>query len=187
MLPAGIGVIVGLRAALPLVRLWCAGPSSTPDDVCGRVASGPTTNQADAVRICSTDHPGGFAMRQLSIRSVLTLAIVAIVALVMITFGSAHAEPRAHASEIADSVTGKEFTFKLATKSVARPGKVTFNFGNAGEMRHDFKINGKKTPLIKPGKTATLAVTFTKKGKYAYLCTVPGHAAAGMRGSFTVR
>jgi plastocyanin len=44
-----------------------------------------------------------------------------------------------------------------------------------------------RSPLIQPDKTATLAVTFTKKGKYRYLCTVPGHAALGMRGVFAVR
>ncbi len=52
---------------------------------------------------------------------------------------------------------------------------------------HDFKIAGKKTPLIKPGKSATLKVTLKKHKKYAYLCTVPGHAAAGMKGTFTVK
>jgi uncharacterized cupredoxin-like copper-binding protein len=30
-------------------------------------------------------------------------------------------------------------------------------------------------------------VSFKKKGKYSYLCTVPGHAAGGMKGVFTVR
>ena len=54
-------------------------------------------------------------------------------------------------------------------------------------MQHDFTINGKQTPLISPGKTAKLTVTFKKKGRYPYLCTVPGHAAAGMKGVFTVR
>jgi uncharacterized cupredoxin-like copper-binding protein len=39
----------------------------------------------------------------------------------------------------------------------------------------------------RPGTTAKLVVTFKKKGKYPYLCTVPGHAAAGMKGTFTVR
>jgi uncharacterized cupredoxin-like copper-binding protein len=29
-------------------------------------------------------------------------------------------------------------------------------------------------------------VTFLKAGKYPYLCTVTGHAAAGMKGTFTV-
>jgi uncharacterized cupredoxin-like copper-binding protein len=84
-------------------------------------------------------------------------------------------------------VKGGEFFFRLSTKSISKPGKVTFVFKNIGHVLHDFKINGKKTPLTSPGKTARLVVTFKKKGKFPYLCTVPGHAAAGMKGVFTVR
>ena len=84
-------------------------------------------------------------------------------------------------------VSGKEFSFNLSTKSVAKPGKVTFDFKNVGHVEHDFSINGKTTPLTKPGGTANLTVDLTKKGAYRYLCTVPGHAAAGMEGQFTVR
>ena len=84
-------------------------------------------------------------------------------------------------------VRGGEFFFRLSKKSIARPGKVTFVFKNIGHVSHDFKISGKRTPLERPGKTARLVVTFKKKGKYTYLCTVPGHAAAGMKGVFTVR
>jgi uncharacterized cupredoxin-like copper-binding protein len=64
---------------------------------------------------------------------------------------------------------------------------VVFVFKNVGHLVHDFKINGKKTPLLQPGKTAKLVVRFGKPGKYRYLCSVPGHAAAGMQGVFTVR
>jgi uncharacterized cupredoxin-like copper-binding protein len=64
---------------------------------------------------------------------------------------------------------------------------VTFVFKNVGHVLHDFTISGKKTPLIQPGQTARLVVTFKKKGKCPYMCTVPGHAAAGMKGVFTVR
>jgi nitrite reductase (NO-forming) len=126
-------------------------------------------------------------MRKHTIRSMLTFAAIAITALAVVQLASARTQPQASASATTVSVTGKEFSFKLSAKSIARPGKVTFSFKNAGHMLHDFKINGKKTPLIKPGKTAKLAVSFTKKGSYHYLCTVPGHAAAGMKGTFTVR
>jgi uncharacterized cupredoxin-like copper-binding protein len=85
------------------------------------------------------------------------------------------------------SVTGKEFSFHLSKTSIPKPGTVTFSFRNAGTMKHDFDIGGKKTPLIRPGKTARLTVTFHKKGRFRYLCTVPGHAQAGMKGVFTVR
>jgi uncharacterized cupredoxin-like copper-binding protein len=84
-------------------------------------------------------------------------------------------------------VKAGEFFFRLSTKTIARPGKVTFVLKNVGHVKHDFKINNKKTPLTAPGKTAKLVVTFKKKGKYPYLCTVPGHAAAGMKGFVTVR
>jgi uncharacterized cupredoxin-like copper-binding protein len=81
-------------------------------------------------------------------------------------------------------VTGKEFKFTLTTKT-ARHGKVTFKLTNKGRLKHDFKIAGKKTSLVSPGKSASLTVTL-KRGKYTYICTVPGHASAGMKGTFTV-
>ena len=84
-------------------------------------------------------------------------------------------------------VRGGEFFFRLSIKSAKKPGRVTFVFKNIGHVLHDFKIKGKKTPLIKPGTTVKLVVTFKKKGKYPYLCTVPGHAEAGMRGTFRIR
>jgi len=79
-----------------------------------------------------------------------------------------------------------EFHFQLSTSSVT-PGKVVFDVTNKGTISHDFKIDGKQTPLIAPGKSAKLTVAFTKAGKYPYLCTVPGHAAAGMKGTLTVK
>ena len=57
---------------------------------------------------------------------------------------------------------------------------------NKGHISHDFSINGKKTKLLASKATATLTVTFAKAGNYAYKCTVPGHAAAGMKGILKV-
>ena len=80
-------------------------------------------------------------------------------------------------------VTAKEFKFVLSRKS-APHGKVIFKVVNKGKVKHDFKIAGKKTVMLKPGKSATLTVTLKKGKKYPYVCTVPGHAAAGMKGTF---
>jgi uncharacterized cupredoxin-like copper-binding protein len=126
-------------------------------------------------------------MKTISIRSVSALVAIAIASLTLVQLASARGERPTAAAVTTVQVKGGEFFFRLSTKSVARPGKVTFVFKNSGHVLHDFKINGKKTPLIGPGKTARLVITFKKKAKYSYLCTVPGHAAAGMRGSFTVR
>jgi uncharacterized cupredoxin-like copper-binding protein len=76
-----------------------------------------------------------------------------------------------------------EFRFTLS-KSTVKAGSVTFKVTNKGKLSHDFKIGGKTTPLLKPGKSASMTVTL-KKGKSAYQCTVPGHAAAGMKGTLT--
>jgi uncharacterized cupredoxin-like copper-binding protein len=82
------------------------------------------------------------------------------------------------------TVTAKDISFSLSTKTVAA-GSVTFKVTNKGKLQHDFKIAGKKTPLLSGGKSATLTVTL-KKGSYPYSCTVPGHAAAGMKGTLKV-
>jgi uncharacterized cupredoxin-like copper-binding protein len=63
---------------------------------------------------------------------------------------------------------------------------VTFKVTNNGGIPHNLRINNKQTPNIDPGSTATLKVTFTKPGSYPYLCTIPGHAEAGMKGVLKV-
>ena len=122
-------------------------------------------------------------MLSLSLAARVTLA-AAFVAVVGVIAGPAMGA-RTHSTGTAVTVTATEFHFKLSKTSVPH-GSVTFTVVNKGKLAHDFKIAGKKTALIKPGKSAKLTVTL-KKGKSAYLCTVPGHAAAGMKGTLTVK
>jgi uncharacterized cupredoxin-like copper-binding protein len=89
-----------------------------------------------------------------------------------------------------------EFRFTLSKSSKLPVGvPITFKLTNKGKLAHDFKICtkavkkatavtcvGKVTKLVKPGQSTTLKVTFKTKGEYEYLCTVPGHAAGGMKG-----
>jgi uncharacterized cupredoxin-like copper-binding protein len=96
----------------------------------------------------------------------------------------ATAAPAAKSTTI--TVRMVEFKFTLS-KASAPKGTVVFKVTNKGHVAHDFKINGKKTPLVSPGKSAKLTVKFQKTGKFPYLCTVPGHAASGMKGTFTVK
>jgi uncharacterized cupredoxin-like copper-binding protein len=79
-----------------------------------------------------------------------------------------------------------EFRFTLSKRTVAK-GLTTFKVTNRGTINHDFRIAGKKTASLAAGKTATLRVTFRKAGRFAYMCTLPGHAAGGMKGILTVR
>jgi uncharacterized cupredoxin-like copper-binding protein len=79
-------------------------------------------------------------------------------------------------------VAASEFKFKLSTKT-ARHGVVIFKVTNRGHTAHDFKIVGKKTAKLGPGKSATLRVTLTK-GNHRYICTIDSHASLGMKGTF---
>ena len=88
-----------------------------------------------------------------------------------------------------DVTAGKpsEFKFTLSPKrSVKKGTTVTFVVTNLGTLAHTFKIAGKRTPLLKVGRTATLVVAFSKVGRYPYRCTISGHAAAGMKGVLVV-
>jgi len=96
--------------------------------------------------------------------------------------------PRGHASSEATTkikVTASEFKFVLSKKSAPK-GRIAFTLVNKGKLPHDFKIAGRKSKTVGPGKTTVLTVTIAAKGKRAYLCTIPGHAPAGMKGTFTV-
>jgi uncharacterized cupredoxin-like copper-binding protein len=83
------------------------------------------------------------------------------------------------------NVTEKEYKITLSKKTAKR-GLVIFKVKNVGAVQHGFQIKGRKTQLISPGKSATLRVTFLRKGHYPYKCFVPGHAALGMKGVFTI-
>jgi uncharacterized cupredoxin-like copper-binding protein len=105
---------------------------------------------------------------------------------VMLTIAVPALAAPSHAAATNVSVVASEFKFKVTPATVPAPGAVTFTVTNKGKLPHDFKIGGKKTPLVNPGKSAKLTVTL-KAGKFPYLCTVPGHAAAGMKGTLTVK
>jgi uncharacterized cupredoxin-like copper-binding protein len=80
-----------------------------------------------------------------------------------------------------------EFKFAITPKTVKKNVPVAFALTNKGTVKHNLKIGGKKSTDVGPGKKATLTVTFKKPGRYPYLCTLPGHAAAGMKGVLVVK
>ena len=100
---------------------------------------------------------------------------------------SSKAEPATFHSKATThvTVTATDLKFTLSRRSVPM-GTVIFTVTNKGKLSHDFKIAGKKTPRLLPGHSATLTITFSKKGRYPYLSTVSGQASHGMKGVFSV-
>jgi plastocyanin len=116
------------------------------------------------------------------IRTALVLTAVAAVLAVF----TAPAGARQKLGPTKVNVAASEFKFVLSKKSASR-GIVTFKVTNVGAVQHDFEISGRKTKMLSHGQSATLRVTFLRKGAYPYKCTVAGHAAAGMKGVFTIK
>jgi uncharacterized cupredoxin-like copper-binding protein len=58
--------------------------------------------------------------------------------------------------------------YVMVVQKPVRVGQVTFKVVNKSSLARDFRIGGKKTPRIAPGKAATLAVAFTKTGLVVY-------------------
>jgi uncharacterized cupredoxin-like copper-binding protein len=113
-------------------------------------------------------------MKRLAFLAVVVLVAAAIAVPVTVALGATSV-----------SVTGKEYKFTLSKETV-RHGTVTFRFKNAGKLAHDFKIAGKATKIIQKGKSAAPLTVKLKKGSYRYVCTIPGHADKGMKGTLRV-
>jgi nitrite reductase (NO-forming) len=75
--------------------------------------------------------------------------------------------------------------FEPSTVDVAEPGVHTVTFVNDGALPHDITFDGEETVVADPGQTVTFDVTIPEGGT-TFLCSVPGHADAGMTGSVTV-
>lgn len=76
------------------------------------------------------------------------------------------------------------------TSLTSKPGKVTIDFDNPAALEHDVAIeqDGKEIAVsetITEGKTSVSADL--APGTYTFLCTVPGHAEAGMEGTLVVK
>jgi nitrite reductase (NO-forming) len=104
---------------------------------------------------------------------------------------SASASPQPSAAASSGAVLGEitikafDLGFDPATVDVAKPGTYTVTFHNTGAIAHDLTFaDGTKIPA-EAGQMATGTVTIPAGGT-TFLCSVPGHAAAGMTGTVTV-
>jgi plastocyanin len=75
------------------------------------------------------------------------------------------------------------------TSLTAKAGKVTLEMANPSQIAHAVAIKGNGVDVdgktVGNGETST-ASTDLKPGTYTFYCPVPGHEAAGMKGTLTV-
>jgi plastocyanin len=107
--------------------------------------------------------------------------------------GGAAEEPEAAAAGPGGTLQLKASPTELAfdkTSLTSKPGKVTIDFDNPAALEHNVAIeqDGEEiaaSETITEGKTSVSADL--APGTYTFLCTVPGHAEAGMEGTLTVK
>src|SRR5262249_44967372 len=102
--------------------------------------------------------------------------------------------PASAASGDAQQVTltlGDSLRFAPQSMVVRAGQPVELTLQNGGGTLHDFAVtDGVSSPVkveAQGGQTAHGTFTIDAPGTYTFICTVPGHAAAGMRGTITVR
>jgi uncharacterized cupredoxin-like copper-binding protein len=84
-------------------------------------------------------------------------------------------------------------SMQFAPSSVAiRAGQpVELTLRNGGAIPHDFTLAESASRPVKveaqAGKTARGTFTIDTPGTYAFVCSLPGHAEAGMRGTITAQ
>lgn len=76
-----------------------------------------------------------------------------------------------------------------STAATASAGQVTVKMPNKSALGHNIELKnvpGAAGKVVPQGGVSTFSVNL-KPGKYTYFCAVPGHEAAGMKGTLTVK
>ena len=145
--------------------------------------------------------------RPAHIAAVGLLSTGLVVGLTVLAPAPSAGQPGVVAPTVVTVTAGKptEYAFKLSKSSAlpwsaaTRSSRVTFKVSNAGALAHAFKVctdplesalatscRGVGTPSLKPGRSASLTITFTTRGTYEYLSPVAGQAAKGMKGAIGI-
>jgi len=77
----------------------------------------------------------------------------------------------------------------VTKKASATAGAIKFVMPNKSPIQHNIAIQGPVTgsgPIVGSGGTSTFTANL-KPGTYTFFCQVPGHEAAGMKGTLTVK
>jgi uncharacterized cupredoxin-like copper-binding protein len=123
-------------------------------------------------------------------------------------FGFGEPADSGDADRVVEIVAGDDFRFTPDTVTVDGGETITFRIVNSGQLPHDFTLGDQATQdehdeemaemggmmalhdpnavAIAAGETMELTWRFTEEGPVLIGCHVPGHYAAGMKGTVTV-
>ena len=103
----------------------------------------------------------------------------------------AQSGPGTGANSVEIVMTEMRFTPNRIDARVGQP--IVIKIVNHGAQPHDLAFPSAEMPglrgvetLMNPGESTTVTLTFDRPGSYPFLCSIPGHAAAGMTGAVFV-
>ncbi len=151
----------------------CTVPGHRDQGMVGQIVVGPAQSNASAEAVAPTGIHHDFSVDFIESADFRTLAFNAL------------PDEEGHNPEFKVK-SGDEITF-----SAANVGKSFHAFGivsdpeNFNNILWNSAIAAASNPL-KPGESGSVTFTAGAPGTYYYICTVPGHALQGMKGSFIV-
>lgn len=113
------------------------------------------------------------------------------IAALIIQRGAAASDP--HAAMGTADIVLEEMRF-VPNSLTARVGvPLTVRLTNRGTERHDLNFPSLHMPglegvesILEPGEVRSITLSFDQPGTHTFICSLPGHAAAGMTGAVTV-
>lgn len=101
--------------------------------------------------------------------------------------GSSQAQPEDPDAPTIE-VEASEFGFRPDRVEIRAGEAVNLRLTNTGNLPHDLSVPDLGFRLVaNAGETATGRLEVDQPGEYQFLCTVPGHAQAGMVGTLVVQ
>ena len=123
--------------------------------------------------------------------SVPGLILPGVIGLAAIACQAPSGLPGTGANSVEIVMTEMRFTPNRIDARVGQP--IVIRIVNRGAQPHDLAFPSAQMPglrgvetLMNPGESRTLTLTFDQPGTYQFLCTLPGHAVAGMTGAVFV-
>ncbi|MEM8860420.1 MAG: plastocyanin/azurin family copper-binding protein, partial [Chloroflexota bacterium] len=97
---------------------------------------------------------------------------------------------------------GQDIAFDIDEVIVAAGQEITVELNNVGELDHNWilttddirprnateadALTGTNSGIVTAGQSKSFTFTAPEAGSYKFVCTIEGHAFAGMVGDFTV-
>ncbi len=121
------------------------------------------------------------------VRDAAFLVVVAFLALGLVA-GVTAADRALDASAVHVSLTARDNAFSTTEIHVTAGRYVVLEFTNLDPVFHDWMVDGLANvdAPARPGQTQRVRFLIDRPGTYPLMCSVPGHAEAGMRGTLVV-